>query len=419
LATDYTKLLAESRCGGTDFTDLLAAKRHKNSQISDECEMADPVRCTLHAERYSIRHPSSVIRLQGFTLVEIVVAIGILVMVVGFAGVIFQRSIGSYRTSMAQAEIMRKLRVITEQLDSDFRGRRKDAPMFIWFQRGVTSAADANRLDQIMFFADGDFQSTRLYDGNPIIPSNTGSPVISNLARIYYGQARSIDPRSHSMNEAINLRDYDRLFSRRQHLYIANPAPPQPQYAQFPQIDPTGHLVIVPTDNNSFEHDTNSLSQWQAAAQNSTNVDRIITSCFGDTAFNYNNNRPEINKADASTLHLLMTEGVGSISIQWSYFYTDVSGRHIFWWPNIDPDGDPLTPYSDFSSLNSFGIYFNTAAPSAAIPNWFPYSWASYLAGAVPDPVFPRALKFTFTLYDSRRVFPNGQTFSHIVYLGD
>jgi hypothetical protein len=34
-------------------------------------------------------------------------------------------------------------------------------------------------------------------------------------------------------------------------------------------------------------------------------------------------------------------------------------------------------------------------------------------------PGLGRALKFTFTLYDSRGIIPEGRTFTHIVYIGD
>ncbi len=124
----------------------------------------------------------------GFTLVELVVAIGLLVMVVFFAGAIFKSAIGSYRTASAQAEIMQKLRALTGQLDSDFRGLRKDAPMFVWFQ---LDPCDANyRLDQIMFFADGDFQSTKVYPHSTDAGKIIVRPLVSDLARIQYSQAK-------------------------------------------------------------------------------------------------------------------------------------------------------------------------------------------------------------------------------------
>jgi prepilin-type N-terminal cleavage/methylation domain-containing protein len=349
---------------------------------------------------------------DGFTLIEIVVAIAIMVMVVGFAGVVFQRSIGSYRTAMAQAEIMRKLRVITEQLDSDFRGLRKDAPMFIWFQQDL---ADPNkRYDRIEFFADGDFQSVQPYTAGPIaphlqIPGTSGNPIVGNVARIQYSQARSIDPRTHSMNFPVNLRDYDRLLARRQHILTADPN----IYIWPADFTPVN---FNPGENDLYEHDTNSISQWQSAMQDQSKCNVVITTCFI-------NGYPNIYTSNSRTLHLLMTEGVGSFSVQWSYQFTSAGQTFIYWWPSIDPDGNGNFSDSDFSAtgmnLNTFGFYFNAADP--ILTGWFSYNGAngSYYPAAAAKPVYPQALKFTFTLYDSRRVFPQGQTFTHIVYLGD
>jgi type II secretory pathway pseudopilin PulG len=367
--------------------------------------MAGPVRCTLHGERYGIRHPSSVIRLQGFTLVEIVVALGILVMVVGFSGVIFQRSIGSYRTSMAQAEIMRKLRVITEQLDSDFRGLRKDAPMYIRFEKGTNPVYDTNnRFDQIMFFADGDFQSTQTYNSKS---------VVGNVARIYYGQARSIDPLDKNLKYPDSLRPFNRLLARRQHIFTADTVT-FPAWYDFSKFTTT----FTWQNNDYYEYDSNSVSQWQSEMQNIADVNWLAYSCF--------DNRPIINTANANSIHNLMTEGIGSFSIQWDYITrSNVNPAQAhFWWPALDPDGNPATSLdSDFDGssslhLNPIGIYFNSAYPGSG---WFKPTEAqgSYYPAAADRPAYPKALKFVFVIYDSRGVFPNGQTFSHIVYLGD
>jgi prepilin-type N-terminal cleavage/methylation domain-containing protein len=377
-------------------------------------------------QRAVTRLPSSVFRLQGFTLVELVVAIGIMALVILFTGNVFKASISSYRIASAQAEIMQKFRAITDQLNNDFRGLRKDAPMFIWFQVDLNDVN--NRLDQIMFFADGDFQSIQTYNtytgpgiyNGYIIPQPSGSPVVSNLARIYYGQARSIDPRDNTIKYPVALRFIDRVLSRRQHLSIANQDPPNPQYWQFPahNFDGSLNLNLLPGQNDWFEHDTNSLSQWQVAAQNGTNVNNIITGCF-------DSNCPRINLADASTLHLLMAQKVGSFSVQWSYLFTNAGQTYVYWWPSIDPDGNPATLDSDFAkmivdhslSAPAFGICFNVANPS--VSGWFLPIGASGYHFAGSSSFYPTALKFTFTLYDSRGVFKDGQTFTHIVYLGD
>jgi len=372
---------------------------------------------------------------RAFTLLEMVVAIAILAMVTFFAGGIFKSGIESYRTAMAQAEIMGKLRAITQQLDSDFKGLRKDAPLFIWFQKG-TNADDANRFDQVMFFADGDFQSTQTYDfdNNPAnpsygykIPSPTGSPIVSNVARIYYGQARSIDPRDKLLKYPYLLRDSDRILARRQHLFTADT-----DFVNWPDL--ASFISSFDTvSNDAYEHDRISLSQWQALANDpasgSANVDQIITACFGV-------NCPKIDFADANTLHLLMTEGVGSFSVQWGYYYAhtlpsgDIATDYL-WWPSNDPNGDGDIGDSDFAQMMApeFGFYFYTTDPPLPTSSyWFPSGGATglhYPGGIGSDnllsdkPVYPQALKFTFTLYDSRGVFKNGQTFTHIVYLGD
>jgi len=112
---------------------------------------------------------------KAFTLIEMVVALGILVLVLSFAGVIFQVSIDSHRMALANAEIMQKLRVITEQLEADLSGLNKDGEIFIIWdaerKRNYTGAnlndpAAFERFDRIMFFATGDFQT---YGANPVI----------------------------------------------------------------------------------------------------------------------------------------------------------------------------------------------------------------------------------------------------------
>ena len=57
---------------------------------------------------------------KAFTLMEMVVALGILAIVMSFAGVIFRVSVDSHRLALANAEILQKLRAITEQLDCGF-----------------------------------------------------------------------------------------------------------------------------------------------------------------------------------------------------------------------------------------------------------------------------------------------------------
>lgn len=111
---------------------------------------------------------------KAFTITELLVAVGLLAVVLAASGIIFNYSIDAMRTTGATAEIMRNLRAITDQLDADFAGLQKDAPLVIRFD-----SSNGLRADSIVFFATGDFQ-------------DASGVVRGNVARIYYGQA--LDP---------------------------------------------------------------------------------------------------------------------------------------------------------------------------------------------------------------------------------
>ncbi len=124
---------------------------------------------------------------KAFTLIELVVAIAILAMVISFAGVIFKVSIGAFRTGIANAEIMRKMRAITDQLNTDFKSVGKGMPIVVWS-------------DRIVFLANGDFQSIRQYGGKT---------VAGNLASIFYGMTKtSTDEPILSRGQMILTSDY-------------------------------------------------------------------------------------------------------------------------------------------------------------------------------------------------------------------
>ncbi len=118
---------------------------------------------------------------KGFTLIELVVALAILAIMMAFAGEIFRVSVGAQRLALANGEIMQKLRIITEQLDADFRGLLLDYGGSLG-TRSASSGGQTVNQDAIAFFATGDFQSTHLY-GTP------GQPVVGNVASIFYGPA--------------------------------------------------------------------------------------------------------------------------------------------------------------------------------------------------------------------------------------
>jgi prepilin-type N-terminal cleavage/methylation domain-containing protein len=343
---------------------------------------------------------------RGFTIVELLVAMGLFGALLAASGIIFAAAVDAHRTAEATAEIARKLAAITDQLNADFMGLQKDYPMVIWFEVDPCDPCNPDvRHDQILFFADGDFQS---YGYSP--------PLVGNTARVYYGQANIMDVDYQSdplIRNPVAEGGYDQvnILARRQHIYSPDlglgPFPTDP-------CDSAGWLAsfdIAQPQNDLYEHDNISLSQWKTITNDPCYNNQIITTCFDNTE-----GRAGIDLDNAETLHMVMAQGVGHFEIQLSYFTPQ---NRLQWFPSTDPDGDPCTPDSDFgpSWMNKieFGVYFNMPGGVDVPPgesDWLDSNM--FFLG-----FFPEALKFTFTLYDSRGVFPEGKTFTHIVYLDD
>lgn len=349
---------------------------------------------------------------KAFTIVELLIAMGLFGMLLAASGVIFATAVNAHRTAEATTEISQKLAAITDQLNADFRGLQKDCPIAIWFEVDPCDPCNPDvRYDQILFFASGDFQS---YGYN-------SPPFTGNTARVYYGQANIIDYPDRAVaegNEYLN----SNILARRQHIYSSDPYFSDPCHF-FPTdpCAPGGWLASFDitsfADNDRFEHDNITFSQWKVITNDPCNNNDIITTCFDNT-----DGRPGIDIDNAETLHMFMAPGVSHFQIQWAY----PRGGQLRWWPSTDPDGDGDDTDSDFepSAMNrdKFGIYFNMPTVVDVPPgatDWLDYTLAQTQAGFFPFGFFPEALKFTFTLYDSKGVFGEGKTFTHIVYLDD
>jgi prepilin-type N-terminal cleavage/methylation domain-containing protein len=280
---------------------------------------------------------------RGFTLIEIVVAIGLMVIVVLFAGSIFKAGIGSYRAAMAQAEIMQKLRLITQQLDSDFRGLQKDGYLILYStvinrkEHSSDTSTGIFRMDRIYFFCTGDFQSWFYPD------------VKSNIARIYFG------------HEWWSLSDTTIPLD---HCRLARDA-----------------LLLCPEANSPSGDVDNHSYAWSKVNPSAILADAALV--------------PDVNlTSNPDTIRRLLCENTGQMVIDWSDGVSKDPNGAIAWFGYASPHGLAI----EFSSP---GLYTAT---------WTP---------AVLQSLWPKALKFTFTLYDSRGVFRDGQKFTHIVYLGD
>jgi len=339
---------------------------------------------------------------KAFTLIELMVAIAILAMVLSFAGVIFKVGIDSYRMAMANAEIMQKFRAITDQLNADFKGLRKDGEIFVaWVAKeAVTANYDGyrdcdddgyERFDRITFFANGDFYS---YRARPNV-------IRGNTARICYMLAKNPITKIAAQGQ----RAEERILARTQHILAADLSAIKPW--QFSLGD---QWFLW---NNLVEYDTLFLEEWKNMPKN---IKEYMLSVITDVSVGSSGvSQPfwgaQVDPAEPNSIHMLLCEGVGEFKIQGWY---DEEQR---WVPEVDHD-DFLDPN------NPNGLWV-----------WYPYppygevnlGRPAFQGGSFQDilnerdfdeiPGLGRALKFTFTLYDSRGIIKKGRVFTHIVYL--
>ena len=359
---------------------------------------------------------------RAFTLIELVVSIAILVMVISFAGVIFKVSINAHRTAMANTEIMQKLRAITDQLNADFKDMRKDGVILVaWKAVYDNNIGRYARFDTILFFANGDFQSYRRHNGK-IVRGNTAR-VCYMLAKDGYGVPAI---------RAWGQKPERRVLARSQHILTADIGlAPFPDLASIPIPFTPADNARYEAENNLYEHDRESLVSWRIGApQAGTLRDKLremLTVCtdvkFGGGIAEYGG--LTVSASEPNTIHMLLCESVGELKIQGWY---EAERR---WFPKVDPDYDGDFSDSDFFTTGG-GAIDESRRPAIIYPRW---NFESGNIGIGNNGIYPpdllkesnfdfipglgRALKFTFTLYDSRGILKDGRTFTHIVYLGD
>jgi len=363
---------------------------------------------------------------KAFTITELLVAIGLLAIIMAGSGVVFSTTMRARHRAAATAEISRKLRAVTDQLNTDFKGLRKDGLIFVAWTAGQQNGRYI-RDDRILFFANGDFQS---YGADPSLPIVRG-----NVARICYTLADDS-----SGKVAMQQKPRRRILARSQHILTADESLPL-----FPDLEniPVPLQLIKNEDyikrNQQYEYDIESMAGWKNLSMDklaeiltvATGIKIKIKSLDEDTDPTTGGLMVDPEKPE--NVHLLLCEGISQFSIQGWYDNRIDPPR---WFPQVDPDGDDfidIDPPDDLSDSD----FPTTGSPPAIDPNnvaaiiYHPRGVAVYGDGFT-DPVPPldeanfnnipglgRAFKFTFTIYDSKGVFTDGKTFSHIVYLDD
>ncbi len=399
---------------------------------------------------------------KAFTIVELLLAMVLLASLLATSGIVFRVAAKSHMTAAATAEIARKLRGITDQLNADFKGLRKDAEFFVvWVPNPILFDDTVNpqtataaqieryeRLDRIMFFADGDFQS---YNEWPdyLVPPTRGDRIIQGTtARIAYMLTK--DGLDHldsggalvQGKKAENQDANKRILGRSQHILTSDSTlvdvdPTDPAQTRIRwiipanidgllvpplvlgQVDETG--AFTQANENYYEFDNLTFNEWvnlpyiPHKQEIYSVIADIIVDFDPDDGIVPTENCGMVVNVDSKpplNVHQLLSEGVGEFSVQGWYDDPILGPR---WYPQLD-----LTP-ADGVIIDDKDTDFPM---HLTIPNRL---HDTQVSGRIYNPLedfnsipgLGRALKFTFTLYDSRGVFENGKKFTHIVYLDE
>ena len=319
---------------------------------------------------------------KAFTLLELMVAIALLAMVLSFSGVIFKVSINSYRTSGANTDVMQKLRAVTDQLNIDFRKLPKDGYLVLHCEEQNRSEYENSattgdfRADRIYYFCTGDFQSW--YDES----------VKASIARVYFGHDGI------SLFDSIRNKPVSRWNLARD-LMLLTPGQTIPAPPPFVDYNDISYAACVANPPLILADSDRLLSPPPTGLPPVINI-----------------------RNDANDVRRLMCENVGEIRIEWSD-----GTRYPATHPN--PDLRNKLVWFGFSVTKREGDV-TTSLPAdpdpmynlieVAIPPWSSFYRAIWMP-STPKRYWPKALKFTFTLYDSKGILEKGRTFTHIVYL--
>ena len=367
---------------------------------------------------------------KAFTITELLLAISLMVVLMAASGVVFKTAVKAHRTASATAEIARKLRGITDQLNADFKSLRKDGEIFVVnipspvdkSGKPLGAAATAaeidhyERFDRIMFFADGNFQS---YNEWP--PGGPNEKVIhGDVARICYIPAKNRNGRKAQYQDR-----EERILARSQHIFTADSQlvdidPTDPLLRRIKWINPSPSLIGVTftqANNNLYEYDNLTLNEWLniGAADKADMLSILSDVTVSPSTINSGGLTVDTETKTPINVHQLLCEGGGEFSIQ-GWYEDPLDPTTPRWFPQLDltPDDSVITDATDTDFIMHDSIP-NRLHETRVIG--YIYNPASSDINLVPW--LGRALKFTFTLYDSRGVFKKGKKFTHIVYLDD
>ena len=374
------------------------------------------------------------------TLVEIMVAVAITVGMMLLIGIVFKSATDASGSALALNDVNGQARALTEQLKKDFAGFQSDLPLAIIFEAHQNHAADPLydpgdswtwlgdpddpnpydpampakliRYDRICFFANGDFH-----------PPVVSIPLSGNLARIFYGQMLD-SPLLEIENDVSAPRQ---ILARRQKIMtVSNAAPPAgvdwtlnpTEYDADPfEFTPMG---LIPPLNNTPGSPATFWKNEPAVnfAGRYFNDLPLMTGSFVRRPLYANlamvpDALQQLHFLSDVTDFKIQLYLFDKIQQRWRWFPDDQDMKlfspHIFalYW-NVSKNPDDMDATNNPTPIPTLIAGANFAVP------WYSSTDDDVLI--LFDDNWPRAIRFTFTLYDkNRQRFGEGQTYSYIV----
>lgn len=380
----------------------------------------------------------------GFTLAELMVSVGVLMLLLSMVGWIFSTATRSSLVATANNENMSTFRTAERQFRQDFEGLIRNAFVGVWYQltdvpdpqNPVPTAIRRIRTDRLVFFTAGDHSSIEQMVRTPP-PNGPQMPVRASVARVFYG---------HENNTGAAAEPQRRILARRAKLQVADVAnlPATPANYALPSdgIDTSANRWDGQGDlYDNWEYEFADADQWQQVVyfppqsyfRTEGGSPALMVQDLSNAPMSWIRRpliRPSDNSAERAGMQMYFLPGCAEFKVQRWIEHDPLTGQMLppgqaRWFPEEDRDGNGLpndnaasSDFSRFSPLmgNDANIreYFNGPPPEVDAARSGMNGLTRYYQGTdgnwvyYPEEMVPKAIKITIRLYDPNNRITEG-----------
>jgi len=365
----------------------------------------------------------------GFTLIEMIVAVSLLVIIIVAVGQIFKGAGQGIGLSQASSEVITNVRSMQTQMETDFAGL--DRSGFIVIRSRLNGT---NRWDQIAFLASGTFPNRNGTSSGAFSDLTT-----ANAARIWYGQVQATADVASTVTQATpvaiaavptGVNDQDFILGRHAMLLLAG----------------TGATTISTTiSGNTYTINTYSSIARSAAGTLGTGTNTLALTGETDAADITAARVCAANITSAQVMSAILAKDTSTSSLIAPYLADQYCYRVNVLpnpWSSTEATGVVnayfrMTPIM-LQGLPSFAVDWTDGSSTSGQLNWYglagvkgdasiEVAGASLVGSDGYEAIFtatnrakwPKAIRLTYRVVDSRNVLQGGRMFVHILKVPD